>query len=275
MKATNKKPKKPLTFEEKKQKVAKLNGMDDIFFQKLVEDIEVLEEILRIILEDDSLVVLESHVQESLKNLQGKSVILDVLCRVKDGRLINVEVQKSDDTNHTKRVRYNGSLVTSNVTEIGEDYLFVPDVLIIFISQFDVFMKGKTIYHIDRVIRETGDVTDNGFSEIYVNTKIDDGSNIAQLMQYLKNSQGENPVCPKVVKRVKLFKESVEGVNYMCNVMKEERLAGRAEGRLEGICILIQTYKEFKQSFEDTVQNIAKKYQLSEEEAREIVKENW
>ena len=34
-----------------------------------------------------------------------------------------------------------------------------------------MFKGGKTVYHIDRVVRETGMVLDNGLQEIYVNTK--------------------------------------------------------------------------------------------------------
>lgn len=39
-----------MTLEEKRQKVAKFNVMDDTFFQKMMEDREVCEEILQIIL---------------------------------------------------------------------------------------------------------------------------------------------------------------------------------------------------------------------------------
>jgi hypothetical protein len=38
------------TYGEQKAIVAKFNVIDDVFFQKMVEDIEVAEEMLRIIL---------------------------------------------------------------------------------------------------------------------------------------------------------------------------------------------------------------------------------
>jgi hypothetical protein len=46
------------TYEEQKALVSKLNVMDDIFFQKMAEDMEVAEEILRIILEKPKLKVI-------------------------------------------------------------------------------------------------------------------------------------------------------------------------------------------------------------------------
>lgn len=44
-------------------------------------------------------------------------------------------------------------------------------------------MKGnKTIYHVEKILRETGEFIDDGLREIFVNTVIDDGTDIAELM---------------------------------------------------------------------------------------------
>jgi flagellar biosynthesis/type III secretory pathway protein FliH len=71
-----------------------------------------------------------------------------------------------------------------------------------------------------------------------------------------------------------------EGHNEGLREGRDEGLRlGRDEGineeRASGIQILIQTYKEFNQSLTDAVQGVAKKYDLSIEEAEEIVKKNW
>lgn len=154
--------------------VLSLNVIDDTLFQKMAEDKDFCEEMLSTILQQK--VMIESVIpQNSIKNLQGRSVILDALCVLEDGKRCNIEVQKANDDNHQKRVRYNTSCITANITNPGIKFEKVPNVIGIFISKFDMFKKGKTIYHIDRTVRETGDVTDNGLQEIYVNTKIDDG----------------------------------------------------------------------------------------------------
>jgi hypothetical protein len=62
---------------------------------------------------------------------------------------------------------------------------------------------------------------DNGVHEIYVNTAIDDGSDISELMQYFKKSIGEHENFMKLCNRVKYFKESQEGVTSMCQVMED------------------------------------------------------
>lgn len=53
---------------------------------------------------------------------------------------------------------------------------------IVYISQFDIFKQGRTIYHVDKVIRETGTVVDDGLKEVFVNTAVNDGSTISELM---------------------------------------------------------------------------------------------
>ena len=78
----------------------------------------------------------------------------------------------------------------------------------IFVSKFDIFKAGKTIYHIDRVVREIKEVNDNGLQEIYVNTKVDDGSSIAKLMKIYQNQDEydfEN--FPNTSNRKKYFKK--------------------------------------------------------------------
>ena len=57
--------------------VAQLRAIDDIMFRKLCENIAFVEEILRVILEDDKITVVEVIPQNSLQNLRGRSVILD------------------------------------------------------------------------------------------------------------------------------------------------------------------------------------------------------
>ena len=59
--------------------VSSLNIIDDTLFQKMAEDVGFCEELLSTVLGQK--VIVESVVQQnSIKNLQGRSVILDALC---------------------------------------------------------------------------------------------------------------------------------------------------------------------------------------------------
>lgn len=201
--------------------VQKLCPIDDIFFHKLVEAPEFCEEILQVILQKKDLKVVKVMPQKSLRNINGRSVIVDVLCKDSKGNYYNVEVQKENDDDHQKRVRYNGSNVDTYVSEKGTKFKDLPDVYVVYISSFDYFKEHKTIYHVDRVLRETGTIVDNGFYEVYVNTEVDDGTDIAGLMKILKSAQVESDErFPQVCSRIRQFK--VEGSDSdMCSVVEE------------------------------------------------------
>lgn len=201
--------------------IDELTPIDDVLFQKLVESEVFCEELLRIILELPDLEVIKSEPQKNLRNIQGRSVILDALCTSKEQKYFNIEVQKADNDDHQRRVRYNGSNMDTYITETGVKFSELPDAYVIYISKFDFYKKGKTIYHIDRVIRETGDVVDNGFYEIYVNTAIDDGSDIAGLMQlFVKSDLVSDKRYPEFCKQVRYFKEE-KGREDMCDAVEK------------------------------------------------------
>lgn len=169
-------------YKEILERVLKLNVIDDILFHKMAESQSFCQELISTIL-GEHVTVLQTIPQNYIRNLQGRSVIVDALCRLPNQRICNVEVQKANDDNHQKRVRYNASCITANITDPGVHFQEVPDVCMIYISRFDIFQAGLTIYHIDRAIHETGEIVYNGLQEIYVSASINDGSAIAELMK--------------------------------------------------------------------------------------------
>ena len=110
----------------------------------------------------------------------------------------------------------------------------------VFISKFDVFNEGHTVYHINRVIEETGTIVENGTHEIYANTAIDDKSDIAELMQYFKDSNGEHENFMKLCNRVKYFKESKEGVSEMCQLVEDYAKEYNKNSDIQKIIILFK-----------------------------------
>jgi hypothetical protein len=227
-----------------REEARKLNPIDDLMFRKMAEDIGFCEEILRVILEDDKMIVLEAVPQWAGTNLQGRSVILDAKCVKGDGTQVNIEVQKANDDDHQRRVRYNGAILTTNITDPGIRFEKVPDVCVVFISKFDIFEGNLPLYHVDRVVRETRKVVDNGFEEIYVNTKIKDDSEVSELMKVFVEDDVYNDKFPKTSDGKHRYKETEGGLNAMCEIMEkiaqEERLEGRTEGKLETLFDLVK-----------------------------------
>lgn len=197
-----------------------LNIIDDTLFQKMAEDAGFCEELISVVLEEQ-VNVLQVIQQDSMKNLQGRSVVLDVLCEMEDGRICSVEVEKSRKHNHFKRVRYNTSCITTNITETGADFEKVPDVISIYISDFDIFKKNKVIYHVERIVKETAEICDNGMQEIYVNASADDGSDLAELMRIFKEQDKYNyEKFPRISKRKHQFLVDERGEKEMCELVE-------------------------------------------------------
>lgn len=226
------------TIDNKKLEIIKkFKPINDIFFEVLADDAAFCQEILRVILEDDKLIVHDVKVQKDVRNLMGRSVRVDVLCTLGDGTLCNIEVQRANNDNHFKRIRYNAACITASETEIGSRFENVPNVIIVYISEFDILKGGKTTYHIDKVVRETGKILDDGMKIVCVNTKVNDGSLIAQLMQLFTQTEISEPNFPVFTKRMNYIKNSQRGQAQMCELMeqyvKEEREEGKAEGKAE------------------------------------------
>ena len=219
-----------------------LNPIDDLMFCKMAEHKDFCEEILRVILEDDRLTVLEAIPQWQGKNLTGRSVVLDAKCVTGDGRQINIEVQKVDDDNHLKRARYNAAILTTNISKTGTKFEFIPDVCIVFISKFDIFEGGLPLYHIDKVVRETGQVIEDGLTEIFVNTVNYDGSKPSRLMKlFTENdaySNDEFPVTSELKSRLKSSEGGSRAMNEILEkLISDEKRESEKRGREEGIML--------------------------------------
>ena len=65
--------------QEDLQRLRGFRLLDDDFMKKVFEDRACSELLLQIILDNEELKVLEVHSQYELKNLQGRSVRLDIL----------------------------------------------------------------------------------------------------------------------------------------------------------------------------------------------------
>jgi len=225
------------------EKYAKLlNPIDDLMFCKMAEHKEFCEEILRVILEDEGLTVIEAIPQWQGKNLSGRSVVLDAKCVTGDGRQINIEVQKADDDNHLKRARYNAAILTTNISKTGTKFEFIPDVCIVFISKFDIFEGGLHLYHIDKVVRETGQVIEDGLTEIFVNTVNYDGSKPSRLMKlFTENdaySNDEFPVTSELKSRLKSSEGGSRAMNEILEkLISDEKRESEKRGREEGIML--------------------------------------
>jgi hypothetical protein len=228
-----------MTNEEKLAEIRELRLIDDIFFEAFCESTKAVEEMLRVILEDDGLQVESVIPQSSIRNLYGRSVRLDALCILGNGSRCNIEIQRSDE-DHERRARYNASMITVKDSEPGELFKDVKNVIVVYISENDIFKGNKTIYHVKKTLDETGETFEDGLTEIFVNTEVNDGSRIADLMACFMLPLFDNPDFPEVTAEVKKLKTTEGGLQTMCEFSQRLLAEGRAEGELKAYLRLVE-----------------------------------
>ena len=244
-----------LNLQQYHDQIQALCPMDDVFFELLIQQPGVCEEMLRILLNCPKLTVLDIHAQHSLRNLLKRSVCLDALCQLPDKKFVNIEIQNENDTDHFKRVRYNEACVTTQTTDPGTDFRNIPTVYSLYVSDFDMFKKGKTIYHIRKSVIETDQTVDDGTFEIYANTVINDGTTTAEYLQLLKETSINNPKFPHLTEGVKYLKNEERGVEKMSGFLAE----------------LLE--KEVKKGVQEEIQKKEKEFQEKEKKFQEREKQ--
>ena len=266
---------KQLDFERKHEKdlqyIRNFRLMDDDFMSKVFEDKTCAEFLLQIILNRDDLIVQEVHGQHDLKNLQGRSVRLDILAIDKSNQVYNIEVQRSDRGAGAKRARYNSSLLDANLTEAGDAYDALNETYVIFITERDVLKRSLPIYHINRIIEETGESFGDEAHIIYVNSQIKDETALGRLMHDFSCTDPDDMSYPILAQRVRYFKEDTKGVATMCRAFEEVREESLREGVLKGAhAKAIESAKRLLTAGKLSYQEIADAMGLSVEEVKAL-----
>lgn len=136
------------------EKIRKYRPIDDTFMQIMFQDdIEFTESVLKIILGIDNLKITKQDTQFNMKSLTGTRVLtLDVFATDIEGKLYNIEVQRSDDGTTAKRARFHSSILDVNFLQAGEDFEKLPTNYVIFITENDVIGRNKLAYNFQFVV---------------------------------------------------------------------------------------------------------------------------
>lgn len=188
--------------------------MDDDFMTACLEDnYEAVELILRIVLGQEDITIKSIRVQDSMKNLQGRSAILDVHAVDNTGKGFDCEIQRSDKGAGVKRARHNSSLLDAHILKPGEDTENIPDTYVIFITENDV-MKGKQpIYPVERYITigEEKVLFGDGSHILYVNGKYRGDDEVGKLMHDFSCTDPDDMNYEILAKKARYFKQDEKG----------------------------------------------------------------
>lgn len=214
--------------------IKKLTIMSDTFMRNVFKEKECTEYLLRVIMDDPDIEVIEQTLQKDYKNLHGRSAILDCVARDSGGRVFNVEIQQDHEGATPKRARYYSGLLDMNILKSGEDFEKLPETYVIFITRKDVIGEGRPIYHISRSIEDTGTYFGDGARIIYADASRRDDTELGRLMQDLNCQDSADMYSSVLARRVYELKETEKGVEDMCEELRELYNEGMEEGKVQG-----------------------------------------
>ncbi len=200
--------------------------MDDNFMTLIFGgDIEATQLLLRIVLEDSKITVVETVGQFEIKNPNGRSARLDIHAVDANGQHFDVEVQRQDAGAVAERARFNSSLLDSKMANVGDKIPKLKPAYVIFITENDVLGGGCPLYHIDRRVEELGYKSfDDGSHIIYVNGEYtDEESPVGRLMHDFKCKSASDMHYDILADKVRYFKETEGGQEHMCKLMEDFR----------------------------------------------------
>lgn len=205
------------------ERINKFRLMDDDFMNACFADnIEATELVLRIILNNKDIIVKSVETQKTMKNLQGRSLRLDVVAS-DGGKNFNVEVQRADKGANPRRARYHQSILDANTTFPDEEFDQLSDIYVIFITENDVLKGNLPVYTVDRYIKELQKPFADGEHIIYVNGSWDDDSTIGKLMHDFRCTEPDEMYYAELADRARYFKSDEKGVASMCKAMEDMR----------------------------------------------------
>ena len=208
--------------------------MSDMFMRNVLNILECAEYVLRVITENDDLELTEVVVQKDYKNLQGRSAILD--CVAVNGRkeIYDIEVQQEKAGAGPKRLRYHSSIIDAHSLFAGEDFEKLPESKVIFIVDEEVENEVAPILHIKRTVRETGGDYNDKSEIIYINARMKEDTELGRLMHDFHCTKAEDMYSEVLAKRVRVLKETREGVETMCKEMDKIYQVGEESGKEKG-----------------------------------------
>ena len=228
---------------------------------------------------------IQSKVQVEYKSATKRSIKLDIQAEDVHGRLMDIEIQRSDRGSGVRRARFHSSMIDRTLLSKGEDFEDLVDTYVIFITENDKFGKGVPLYHIERRIKEMDNALfGDGAHILYVNGEYRNLEHpVGSLMHDFNCKDAKDMVNPLLAEEVRYLKETEGGQSQMCRLLEEMRneaaekakaegkAEGRAEGRAEGNHEkAVNTALKMLLRGRDSIEEIAEITGLSLEEVRKL-----
>ncbi|GEQ22381.1 hypothetical protein CBU02nite_28870 [Clostridium butyricum] len=248
-----------------------LNLEDDFLFAKVMSDKDICREFLEKLL-DIRIEKIEMPVNQKVIDLlmDCKGIRLDIYVKDENNTVYNVEMQRIDNKNLGKRMRYYQGNIDIDCIQKGKDYKELTRSYVIFICTFDYFKYGRHKYTFENICLEDNSIKlKDDTQKIILNTKgyLDDlDDELLEFLRYVENSNDEEAENAKgnLVKhihdRVKKVKndDNVE-VEFMTLLErdKEKIEEGKEEGKTELLIkLLIKKFKNMPKKYKEKLEKL-------------------
>ncbi|MCM1261280.1 MAG: Rpn family recombination-promoting nuclease/putative transposase [Butyrivibrio sp.] len=230
--------------EKKRKKYEELTIVDDFMFGKVMRNPKHCKKLLEIILDMKIREIVFIDEQQSVApDYMAKGVRIDVYADDDVNTVYAVEMQTRDTGELPLRSRYYQAVIDINMIEKGAEYKQLGKNYIIFICTFDLFGKGRHIYHFGNICLEDTTIRLNdGTEKIFLNTKgkMDDADKeLVSLLKYFDSQKPQDVFTEELDKEVfavrqhKKWRREYMNFEVMRCVSKKE---GRVEREIEQVC---------------------------------------
>ena len=212
----------------------RLQGMrllDDAFMRAALKDnIPAIQLILRTVLGKDDLVVTKAEVQAEHKNLYGRSLVLDVEAVDSSGKRYDIEIQRDEYEAYPERGRYHMAIMDAHSLKPKQPFKALPTSYVVFIMEKDYYGEGQPVYHVDRIVRETGKEYGDRAQIVYANAAYQGENKIGRLMADFREVDPQKMHNQELAGRAYDLKYKEDEVRKMCKAMEITFEEGRMEG---------------------------------------------
>lgn len=228
--------------ERKRKKYEELTIVDDFMFGKVMRNPKHCKKLLEIILNVKiRKITFIDDQQIADPDYEARGIRIDVYVEDNVNTVYSVEMQIRNTGELPLRSRYYQSVIDVNMLEKGMDYKLLKKSYIIFICTFDLFERGRHIYHFENLCREDPSVRlEDGTEKIFLNTKSpreDMDKELRGLLDYFESLVPQDAYTGELEEAViaaRQHKEWRQEYMKLEMLMRDSRAEGRNEGREEG-----------------------------------------
>ena len=219
-----------------------LDITDDFIFSRVMRNKKLCRTLLEMILKVKigKIKFLTSHHAIRVEP-NAKGIIMDVYLK-DENRVINVEMQTSNQGDLARRARYYQAAADIDTTPKGSEYEDLKQNYVIFICTFDPFHKGKPSYTFQNLCLEHGEpiYLDDGTTKIFLNTTSKDLGNLdlelRMFYDYVKEKTAQTAFTKELDATISRMKQEKEERN-MYLTYTSRMMECRRDGYEEGISI--------------------------------------